>query len=216
MQASRIAQGASRLPLTSKRGNKDFYKGKLGRASSPVSLADSPSTGTRQAFVPGGGHRTGPPGKHVIGGKAKFRVMDEKVRYFVSPGADVLNISAVSGSRVWRDLCSYHLHLQLKPYVATTNPALLKDRYRASNPYIPFGPNATHAPIETTDPRNGRPLRIAPHDTKAFSKWYQSLSIGDRARVVAEQRRDWYVQVAEKQRLAEVEEAKTREVESSA
>jgi hypothetical protein len=28
MQASRIAQGASRLPLTSKRGNKDFYKGK--------------------------------------------------------------------------------------------------------------------------------------------------------------------------------------------
>jgi hypothetical protein len=31
MQASRIAQGASRLPLTSKRGNKDFYKGKQAR-----------------------------------------------------------------------------------------------------------------------------------------------------------------------------------------
>lgn len=61
-------------------------------------------TGTRQAFVPGGGHRTGPPGKHVIGGKAKYRVLDEKVRYFVSPGADVLNVSAVSGSpRAIRD-----------------------------------------------------------------------------------------------------------------
>ncbi|GHJ84151.1 hypothetical protein NliqN6_0553 [Naganishia liquefaciens] len=179
MQGSRIAQGASRLPLTSKRGNKDFYKG------------------TRQAFVPGGGHRTGPPGKHVIGGKAKYRVLDEKVRYFVSPGADVLNISA------------------LKPYVATTNPPAQKEKYRATNPYIPFGPNATHVALETTDPRTGRPLRIAPHDTKAFSKWYQALSIGERAKVVAEQRRDWYVQLAEQQRLAEEEEAKTRQVESS-
>lgn len=96
MQASRIAQGASRLPLTSKRGNKDFYKGKRSSVSPPLSRLTVLSTGTRQAFVPGGGHRTGPPGKHVIGGKAKFRVMDEKVRYFVSPGADVLNISAVS------------------------------------------------------------------------------------------------------------------------
>ncbi|KAJ9105344.1 hypothetical protein QFC21_001713 [Naganishia friedmannii] len=179
MQASKIAQGASRLPLTSKRGNKDFYKG------------------TRQAFVPGGGHRTGPPGKHVIGGKAKYRIMDEKVRYFVSPGADVLNVSA------------------LKPYVATTNPTLPKDRYSSSNPYIPFGPNASHIAVETTDPRNGRPLRIAPHDTRAFGKWYQSLGIADRARVVAEQRRDWYVAIAEKQRLAEEEEKRTREVETS-
>jgi hypothetical protein len=56
--------------------------------------------GTRQAFVPGGGHRTGPPGKHVIGGKAKYRVMDEKVRYFVSPGSEVLNVSPVSTAPV--------------------------------------------------------------------------------------------------------------------
>ncbi|TFK19933.1 hypothetical protein FA15DRAFT_674016 [Coprinopsis marcescibilis] len=57
---------ASRAPLTGKRGNKDFYKG------------------TRQAFLPGG-HRTGAPGKHVVGGKAKYRLIDEKVRVFVAP-----------------------------------------------------------------------------------------------------------------------------------
>ncbi|EKM76678.1 hypothetical protein AGABI1DRAFT_115590 [Agaricus bisporus var. burnettii JB137-S8] len=57
---------ASRRPLTPKRGNKDYYKG------------------TRQAFLPGG-HRTGAPGKHVIGGKAKYRLLDEKVRVFVAP-----------------------------------------------------------------------------------------------------------------------------------
>ncbi|KAF8268932.1 hypothetical protein EI94DRAFT_1726452 [Lactarius quietus] len=57
---------ASRLPLTPKRGNKDYYKG------------------TRQAFLPGG-HRTGAPGKHVVRGKAKYRLCDEKVRFFVAP-----------------------------------------------------------------------------------------------------------------------------------
>ncbi|CAE6440366.1 unnamed protein product [Rhizoctonia solani] len=64
---------ASRLPLTPKHGNKDFYKG------------------TRAAYLPGG-HRTGAPGKHVIGGKAKFRVVDEMARYFVAPPIqDIIN-----------------------------------------------------------------------------------------------------------------------------
>ncbi|KAI0761102.1 hypothetical protein BC629DRAFT_1546282 [Irpex lacteus] len=57
---------ASRRALTPKRGNKDFYKG------------------TRQATLPGG-LRTGAPGKHVVKGKAKYRLVDEKVRYFVAP-----------------------------------------------------------------------------------------------------------------------------------
>ncbi|KDQ07412.1 hypothetical protein BOTBODRAFT_38821 [Botryobasidium botryosum FD-172 SS1] len=57
---------ASRLPLTPKHGNKDYYKG------------------NRAAYLPGG-HRTGAPGKFVIGGKAKYRIIDEKVRYFVAP-----------------------------------------------------------------------------------------------------------------------------------
>ncbi|KAF8492139.1 hypothetical protein JB92DRAFT_3004343 [Gautieria morchelliformis] len=60
---------ASRRPLTPKRGNKDYYKG------------------TRAAFLPGG-HRTGAPGKHVISGKAKYRLIDEKVRYFVAPAIE--------------------------------------------------------------------------------------------------------------------------------
>lgn len=53
-------------------------------------------TGTGQAYVPGGGHRTGPPGKHVIGGKAKFRIQDEKVRYYVGPGLQVMENTEVS------------------------------------------------------------------------------------------------------------------------
>ncbi|KAF9266595.1 hypothetical protein L218DRAFT_78023 [Marasmius fiardii PR-910] len=57
---------ASRRPLTTKRGNKDYYKG------------------TRQAVLPGG-HRTGAPGRHVVRGKAKYRLIDEKVRVFVAP-----------------------------------------------------------------------------------------------------------------------------------
>ncbi|KAF8809126.1 hypothetical protein BYT27DRAFT_6535769 [Phlegmacium glaucopus] len=63
--AARLSK-ASRLSLTPKRGNKDFYKG------------------TRQAFLPGG-RRTGAPGKHVVGGKAKYRLLDEKVRVYVAP-----------------------------------------------------------------------------------------------------------------------------------
>ncbi|KAH6909293.1 hypothetical protein BKA70DRAFT_1278105 [Coprinopsis sp. MPI-PUGE-AT-0042] len=57
---------ASRAPLTGKKANKDYYKG------------------TRQAFLPGG-HRTGAPGKHVVGGRAKYRLVDEKVRVYVAP-----------------------------------------------------------------------------------------------------------------------------------
>ncbi|KAI0915423.1 hypothetical protein AcV5_003651 [Taiwanofungus camphoratus] len=67
---------ASRRPLTPKRGNKDFYKG------------------TRQAFLPGG-HRTGAPGKHVIGGKAKYRLIDEQVRFFVAPAIEEIQNSSL-------------------------------------------------------------------------------------------------------------------------
>ncbi|WOO83647.1 uncharacterized protein LOC62_05G007167 [Vanrija pseudolonga] len=90
--------GASRLPLTPKRGNKDYYKG------------------TRQAYAPGGGHRTGPPGKHVVKGTAKYRVVDSQVRVFVGPGIEKIEASA------------------LKPYATTTryDPAPLR--------LPPFGP----------------------------------------------------------------------------
>ncbi|KAH9975364.1 hypothetical protein BGW80DRAFT_1296720 [Lactifluus volemus] len=67
---------ASRFPLTPKRGNKDYYKG------------------TRQAYLPGG-HRTGAPGKHVVRGKAKYRLSDEKVRFFVAPPIEEIRSSLV-------------------------------------------------------------------------------------------------------------------------
>ncbi|KAH9850919.1 hypothetical protein C2E23DRAFT_833395 [Lenzites betulinus] len=76
---------ASRRALTPKRGNKDFYKG------------------TRQAFVPGG-HRTGAPGQHVVRGKSKYRLVDEKVRVFVAPCIEEIQSSP------------------LKAYVSTTVP----------------------------------------------------------------------------------------------
>lgn len=48
-------------------------------------------TGTGAATLPGG-LRTGAPGKHVVGGKSKYRIIDEKVRYFVAPPIqDILN-----------------------------------------------------------------------------------------------------------------------------
>ncbi|EIM90501.1 uncharacterized protein STEHIDRAFT_166665 [Stereum hirsutum FP-91666 SS1] len=65
---------ASRRPLTPKRGNKDYYKG------------------TRQAFLPHG-RRTGAPGQHVVKGKAKYRLIDEKVRFFVAPPVEEINNS---------------------------------------------------------------------------------------------------------------------------
>ncbi|RDX40653.1 hypothetical protein K466DRAFT_666217 [Polyporus arcularius HHB13444] len=76
---------AMRRALTPKRGNKDYYKG------------------TRQAFLPGG-HRTGAPGKHVVRGKAKYRLVDEQVRVFVAPPIEEIRSSS------------------LKAYVSTTIP----------------------------------------------------------------------------------------------
>ncbi|QRV75933.1 ribosomal protein subunit L27 [Ceratobasidium sp. AG-Ba] len=85
---------ASRLPLTPKHGNNDFYKG------------------TRAAYLPGG-HRTGAPGKHVVGGKAKYRIIDEKVRYFVAPPiSDIVNSP-------------------LKPYVRAGTPLRKEERQDA-------------------------------------------------------------------------------------
>jgi large subunit ribosomal protein L41 len=90
---------ASRLPLTPKRGNKDYYKGKIQCfKDSSLTLKEHPmTTGTRQAYLPGG-HRTGAPGKHVVRGKAKYRLLDEKVRFFVAPPVEEINSSSVRHS----------------------------------------------------------------------------------------------------------------------
>ncbi|KAI6148491.1 hypothetical protein BKA82DRAFT_992282 [Pisolithus tinctorius] len=79
--AARLSK-ASRRPLTPKRGNKDFYKG------------------TRQAALPGG-HRTGAPGRFIVRGSGKYRLLDEKVRVFVAPHVTDIN------------------QCELKPYVHT-------------------------------------------------------------------------------------------------
>ena len=83
--------------------------------------------GTRQAFLPGG-HRTGAPGKHVVRGKAKYRLVDEQVRVFVAPPIEEIQNSAVRVFLVLlRALCpcpqqSALVASQLKAYVSTTIP----------------------------------------------------------------------------------------------
>jgi hypothetical protein len=57
-------------------------------------LLTDETLGTRQAFLPGG-HRTGAPGKHVVRGKAKYRLCDEKVRFFVAPPIEDIRNSPV-------------------------------------------------------------------------------------------------------------------------
>ncbi|KAF9517546.1 hypothetical protein BS47DRAFT_1389797 [Hydnum rufescens UP504] len=70
------------------------------------------SPGTRAAYLPGG-HRTGAPGKHIIRGRGKYRLLDEKVRFFVAPPVEDM------------------IDTPLKPYVhSKTNPSLLSNRKR--------------------------------------------------------------------------------------
>lgn len=90
---------ASRRALTPKRGNKDFYKGAFlhSQPPHPVSLSRT-FVGTRQAALPGG-HRTGAPGRFVIGGTSKYRLLDEKVRVFVGPNAEEITQSEVRAPR---------------------------------------------------------------------------------------------------------------------
>lgn len=72
--------------------------------------------GTRQAYLPGG-HRTGAPGKHVVRGKAKYRLLDDRVRVFVAPPIEEIEAFAVSPVSLF-PLPSLNVFKQLKPYVA--------------------------------------------------------------------------------------------------
>lgn len=117
--AARLSK-ASRAPLTPKRGNKDYYKGLFVSIYHWFVL--TVWLGTRQAFLPGG-HRTGAPGKHVIRGRAKYRLLDEKVRVFVAPPIEEIVASPVSHSVV-HPLC---------PILNCLSPAqtLRRDRQKA-------------------------------------------------------------------------------------
>lgn len=50
--------------------------------------------GTRQAFLPGG-LRTGAPGEYYGSTKARYRLLDEKVRVFIAPPVEEINNSRV-------------------------------------------------------------------------------------------------------------------------
>ncbi|WVQ70422.1 uncharacterized protein L199_008649 [Kwoniella botswanensis] len=163
MRPTSIIAGASRLPLTPKRGNKDFYKG------------------TGQSRVPGGGHRTGPPGVHVVKGKAKYRVLDEKVRLFVGPGAKVLE------------------ETELRPYVATqqiidTSKGLTKffNPYSKSSSNRPKFPSFSPMPLPPTTEVDGEVGKLSKKDFTRFSKRYQNLSGEEKQALIMDFRRNWF------------------------
>lgn len=69
-----------------------------------------------------GGPRTGAPGKHVVKGKSKYRLIDEQVRYFVAPPIETIQNSPVR-PRIDTQKTDTHenvLFVQLKPYVSTS------------------------------------------------------------------------------------------------
>ena len=76
-------------------------------------------TGTRQAFL-SGGHHTGAPGNHVIDGKAKYRLIGEKVRVFVAPPIQDIIDSPVRLPQMLPPPSSsaYSYYTQFKPYVS--------------------------------------------------------------------------------------------------
>lgn len=76
-------------------------------------VTDPSLLGTRQAALPGG-LRTGAPGKHVVKGKAKYRLVDEKVRYFVAPPIEDIVASPV------RILRLHVVPYELTPYPVTS------------------------------------------------------------------------------------------------
>jgi hypothetical protein len=81
---------------------------------------------------------------------------------------------------------------QLRPYAQARDTENKRGRYNSLNPYIPFSPNVPHHPLNLVHPTTGRPFRIAANDTKAYGKWYRSLSHEERMKVIAEQRKKWY------------------------
>lgn len=117
---------------------------------------------------------------------------------------------------VARDYCELtDQTYQLKPYVARSVQTPDLPKYTKLNPPTSFAPNIHHQPISTMNPKTNQPLRIKPHDTKTFAKWYRALSHEDRTRVIAETRKTWYETMVVKGRnVVSEEEAATREIEA--
>jgi hypothetical protein len=100
---SQVLSKASRLPMKPFMGNKDFYKGLYPRHRYAAAFSDNLPTllGNRAAYLPQG-HRTGAPGKHIIGGKGNYRLIDEKVRIFIAPPIEeILNSKVGVPSRLF-------------------------------------------------------------------------------------------------------------------
>jgi len=74
---------------------------KVCQCYNAVTTPNEEFIGTRQAFLPGG-PRTGAPGRHVIRGRAKYRLVDEQVRVYVAPPIEEIESSSVCTYFLWR------------------------------------------------------------------------------------------------------------------
>lgn len=121
----------------------------------------------------------------MLRGTAKFRLMDERVRYFVGPGQEALETTDVS-ILVYTDVWSHgHERLsrvQLKPYVST--------QVKSNDlPRLPlFAPNA--------QPRVGSDS-LTRNDFTRFSKRYQRLQPEERHALILDSRRKWWDAVSQ-------------------
>lgn len=162
---------------------------------------------------------------HVVRGKSKYRLLDNRVRVFVGPGKDALDNTEVGNFYLSNTITSWKggkkliggwLLGQLRPYVATRddddkshttffNPF---SRASASRPNLPsFSPNVS-------PPVFGE--RLTRKDYTKFSKKYAQLSGEERQWVVMEQRRKWWagmMQLYGKQEEASAQESERLEGE---
>jgi hypothetical protein len=227
MNVTKVLQGASRLPLTSKRGNKDFYKGNstlavradprslrpftypflflVNRNRSSVCTGWGPPNGTsrktrywRESKVPSDGFES-PIFRRAWCGTPRFDRCEPEFCLIHTP----------------YELTWYSCNSQLKPYVSTAVETPKSPRYTKSSPPTPFAPNILHQALRTLNPSTNQPLRIKSHDTKTYSKWYRSLTHEQRTRIIAETRKGWYESMVAQSRSGLAEEAVSEEEQAT-
>jgi large subunit ribosomal protein L41 len=139
-----VLSKASRRPLTPKRGNKDFYKGDLASLLLLFALTClALLTGTRQAHPPGIGFRTGAPGAHVIGGTAKYRLIDQQVRVFVAPPVnDIINSPVCCALSLATKIMADHFSLSAQAVRGRLPTADCNPKAETTRSHPPRGPHS--------------------------------------------------------------------------
>ncbi|EIW70297.1 hypothetical protein TREMEDRAFT_30136 [Tremella mesenterica DSM 1558] len=162
--------GASRLPLTTKRGNKDFYKG------------------ARQSYVPGGGHRTGPPGKHMVSRKGKYRLLDDQVRFYVGPGEDTLSKTKDDSSPTVSARTDDNVHTSLLDGEELSGQVKSEDESNIVEDEETKTPSSSSEKVKGQKQSKEIPIQLY----FKFSKQWQSLNPIKKKEMIFAQRAIWW------------------------